>query len=279
MSYELLPDRRYRMPTHFGPAPGPRQRLDGSAHTGLTDRPSETTASVTWAVHPDRIAPHLPAGFSPADDGEVTVQFRMLRDIPWLAGRGYNIASVLLSAVWTDSREAGRFLAVLWESMADPIITGRDELGYPKLYADVSDLAWRRDERTATATASWDGFTFLELELKDLPSSDPCIPRRSDEPVFVYKYVPATGSRGADACYPVMTPGASGNRLPLETHRGSGSFTFHPATWEQLPTFVHVVNSLAELQPDQLIAAELVLSRGASDLGGQVALSQDMNRG
>jgi hypothetical protein len=276
MSYELLPDRRYRMPTHFGPAPGPRQRLDGALHTDLTDRPTETTASVTCAVHPDRIAPYLPAGFSPAEDGEVTVQLRMLRDIPWLAGRGYNIASVLFSAVWADSHETGRFLAVLWESMADPIITGRDELGYPKLYANVSDLAWRRDEGTATATASWDGFTFFELELRDLTGSDPCIPRRSDEPVFVYKYVPATGTPGADASYPVMTPGGSRSRLPLETYRGSGSFTFHPATWEQLPTFVHVIDALADLEPEHLIAAELVLSRGASDLGDQVAL-RDVN--
>jgi hypothetical protein len=36
----------------------------------------------------------------------------------------------------------GRFLAVMWENLADPIITGRGEIGQPKLFA--------RDPRLAT---------------------------------------------------------------------------------------------------------------------------------
>jgi len=33
----------------------------------------------------------------------------------------------------------GRFLAVMWENLADPIITGRGEIGQPKLFADIPE--------------------------------------------------------------------------------------------------------------------------------------------
>jgi hypothetical protein len=31
----------------------------------------------------------------------------------------------------------GRFLALMWENLADPIVTGRAEIGQPKLYAEI----------------------------------------------------------------------------------------------------------------------------------------------
>jgi hypothetical protein len=39
-----------------------------------------------------------------------------------------------------DREVAGRFLAVMWENLADPSITGRGEIGQPKLFVDIPDL-------------------------------------------------------------------------------------------------------------------------------------------
>ncbi|MGH2266647.1 hypothetical protein ACQ1Z3_16255, partial [Enterococcus faecalis] len=62
-----------------------------------------------------------------------------MTEIDWLAGRGYTMIHVSWPARFDGMRDraTGRFLAVVWESLADPIITGRDEIGHPKLYADV----------------------------------------------------------------------------------------------------------------------------------------------
>lgn len=94
------------------------------------------------------------------------MQFNCLRDIPWLAGRGYNILSVLLPVRFASESGTsvdGLFQAVLWENLGDSIITGREQLGHAKLYAQLPDPE-QHDHRTAFS-ASWDGFTFSELEL------------------------------------------------------------------------------------------------------------------
>lgn len=54
-------------------------------------------------------------------------------------------------ATFTGRRDkaTGRFLAVVWKNLADPIITGRDEIGHPKLYDEIA--------------AGWMGFRFLDV--------------------------------------------------------------------------------------------------------------------
>jgi hypothetical protein len=50
--------------------------------------------------------------------------------IDWLAGRGYTIIDVWLPVMFEGQRDqaVGRFLTVMWENLADPIITGRTSL-------------------------------------------------------------------------------------------------------------------------------------------------------
>src|SRR5437763_15317598 len=71
-----------------------------------------------------------------------------------------------------QDKASGRFLAVVWENLADPIITGRGEVGQPKLYAEIAEP--RLWDGTQLCTAGWMGFPFLDLtasELRDTPSS------------------------------------------------------------------------------------------------------------
>jgi hypothetical protein len=47
-----------------------------------------------------------------------------MTDIDWLAGRGYTMIHVWWPARFDGERDAteGRFLAVMWENLADPIM-------------------------------------------------------------------------------------------------------------------------------------------------------------
>ena len=87
-------------------------------------------------------------------------------------------------------RLAGYFVPVLWESMADPILTGREELGWPKIFADIPAPVheagrWR-------ASASWEGFTFLDIAAGDFVAGAEC----PAAPMMFHKYVPRTGEWG-----------------------------------------------------------------------------------
>jgi len=55
------------------------------------------------------------------------------------------------------SGERGSFLAVLFESLCDPIITGREEHGFPKVFADLRVEGDRY-------TLSWFGHDFMTLD-------------------------------------------------------------------------------------------------------------------
>ena len=52
---------------------------------------------------------------------------------------------------------------MVWENLADPIITGRCEIGHPKLYAEIAEP--RRYNGAQICAAGWMGFRFLELEV------------------------------------------------------------------------------------------------------------------
>ena len=64
-----------------------------------------------------------------------------MTEIEWLAGRGYNTLGVTFPVVFQGKRDRaiGPFLLVLWENLADPILTGREQLGYSKIYCELRD--------------------------------------------------------------------------------------------------------------------------------------------
>lgn len=270
MSYELLPGVGYRMPSHFGPSPGPRQKIDGTMWQRDEVVGSTTTLSVSYLTHREKLEALLPPRFELHEEPVVTVSAQNLKNLWWLAGRGYNILSVTFRATYRGDEETltGNFMPVLWESLADPILTGRDELGFPKLWAEMQDID--RDGTRASASASWLGFKFAELDVVGLAPAEGSPPPML--PSLFYKYIPRTGEWGkADAAYVTSSgprPGATPvpSTMPPPTVKGwsgTGRACFTHATWEQLPTLVNIVNALADLEPLEFVRAGITETTGA----------------
>src|ERR1700687_3005225 len=89
MSYRFEAGRIYRMPTHFGPAPGPRQLPDDVAVEPKRS-PRRLSVAGSFLTDPGVLEQHLPDGFTVAGEPVVTVEFHHMTDIDWLAGRGYH---------------------------------------------------------------------------------------------------------------------------------------------------------------------------------------------
>jgi hypothetical protein len=157
----------------------------------------------------------------------------------------------------------------VWENLADPIISGREDLGWPKLYGEIPEIRLNPDTRHAHGQVIWDGFTFLEIDLNRLEEQAPDQSSAS-APSLMFKYVPKTGDWGeADVTYAAISPSERGPRKVLARWSADGNVLFHKATWEQLPTLVHVVNTLAELEIVQVVGASMVDTLGGNDLRGQ----------
>ena len=270
MPYTLDPDQMYRMPTHFGPRAGPRRGPDGRKFE-CRDNPFSTTFSVTFLSNAEQLERFLPPGF--ALDGEplVTVSASYMTEIEWLAGRGYNTLGVSFPVRYEGEVDhlSGNFLTVLWENLADPILTGREELGFAKIYCELPAPTRLRGQHHVIA--SWLGFKFLDLYVDDLREQSRAeIDQLSSGGTLHYKYIPRTGEWGkADAAYAVYTPGATPNRRILERHVGAGRLQFHRARWEDMPTQYNIVNAFAGLEIREYRGASLTKAVGGKDLSDQ----------
>jgi acetoacetate decarboxylase len=259
----LVLDRMYRMPTVFGPTPGPRNLPHERQHLRFE---KETFAiAVTARTDPASLAQLLPARCELDGEARLEIGIYHLTKVGWLAGRGYNIAMVRIPAVFAGERETvrGSFIPVLWESLCEPILTGREELGWPKLPAEIPDATL--DDGSWRAAASWQGFRFLDIEASGFVES---VAPEASAPMFVHKYIPRCGEWGhADASY-IAVSGAERPATVREFKRGSGRFGFHPARWEDMPTQYPIVNGLAAL-PLEFVGATLTRTSGGGDLSSQ----------
>lgn len=274
MPYPLDPNRMYRMPTHFGPRTGPRQGPDGRKFDCI-DNPYGTAYSVSFLTEAQQLEAFLPPGFALDGEPVVTVFTNHMTAIEWLAGRGYNVLGVSFPVRFDGEEDQvrGSFLTVLWENLTDPILTGREEIGFSKIYCELPPPAQLGGEYHLIA--SWLGFKFLDIHIGDLrqltrAEIDARQSGAASDGALHYKYMPRTGEWGAaDVAYPVLTPAANSNQRILEQHLGSGSIAFQRARWEDLPTQYNIVNAFADLEILEYRGASLTKTVGGKDLSDQ----------
>lgn len=276
MSYTFRRGQRYRMPSHFGPSLGPRQGPDGRGYDCL-DSPKQKIVRAVFPAKSAELENLLPPGFELREPASVTFTFCCLTEVGWLAGRGYNTFGVSIPATWRGARDLvhGELLLVLWENKADPIITGREELGFSKVYCELLEPETSGDH--VLCRASWEGCEFATLSLSGLREVAPDAlppPAQPSEGLLHYKYMPSTRSpTEADAAYPTLTPAATPNlQITHASIARTASCTFRRSTWEELPTLVHIVNTLADLSLGECTEATLTRTQGAKDLSDQRAL-------
>lgn len=271
MSYKFLPGQIYRMPTHFGPLMGPRQSPDGRRFD-CVNSPETTSLSVSFKTNPEQLQALLPECFELGQEPIVTVNSNHMKNIQWLAGRGYAMLGISFPAIFHGKQDKvqGSFLSVLWENLCDPIITGREELGFAKVYSEISepDIS----EHTAKVTAGWQDFDFLDLTLTNLQEVSEPAERKDDNfaGLLHYKYIPKTGEWGeADVAYPVLSPVAENSTRVVKSLAGDGLLNWNKARWEDLPTLFNIVNTLADLEVLEYSSGSLAYTIGSDDLKGQ----------
>jgi hypothetical protein len=279
------PDAYFRMPLGFGPFPGPRQTEDGLSRPGWPSV-AVTTSTLTFKASKAHLSTYLPHKcFSidcPSDKSFASLCLTSLENLPWLDGRGYLHYGFYIHDVickGKDETVRGKYLVVLFENRADPIMSGREELGYAKLYCELeNELLLSRG--TYSLEASWDGTVFGVMGFKGLQKvTGGEVPETSFKPadgILNFKYIPATGRPGVcDVQYPTFSPNAEKEETIIETVlvAESASFAFGVENAARLPTLSHVVAGLAEIQLTEIVDARVVISKGQSDLRNQRAIS------
>lgn len=276
----------YQMPVHFGPCCGPRRGPDGKRF--YEKGPQESTQhTLVYETDPEVLKMYLPEGFL-LRRPYVIVIHKMHRNLPWLAGHGYNVTAFNVPVTYYGQKETviGNYQLAIWENHADPIICGREQLGYSKIFADIEDIRKNSNVETA-ALSSW-GFKFLNLKfrfnekpnennLKELKSVlfDP-----ENEGLLHYKYIPHSeaGFNIPDVCYVALTPNnfkIPDNTKPLPAPERiwcQGELQWSIPRWEDMPTQYHIVQGLASLPVIRYIGASRVYLQHYNDVYHQRAV-------
>jgi hypothetical protein len=249
----------YIMPGHFG---SHTEGWDGK----VAHYEDNTAITISYVTERDAVTPLLPPGFEATAPAVISVNFVMCRGVDYMAGRGYNLVSVNVSARFEGERDKahGNFALVLWENDFFPIMLGREVLGAPKLYADIPD-AWMRDGKRGFNASEY-GTLLLEGEVWDLKKLSEEEMRALSEGntggIWMgWKYIPSCDLRGADVSNATALP--SGGE-PREIFVGKGTLTFHEVTWEEAPLSFRAVNTLRKLPVVEY--RDAVMTRGSSDL-------------
>jgi hypothetical protein len=205
----------------------------------------------------------------------VTVEHTVLHDLAWLAGRSYSMLGVKLPVCFAsaDGPMTGSLLTVLWENRPEPILSGREELGFNKLFCDLPEARTVGDE--TVLRASWDGTEFCKLRLTGLTDAPPPAPGKASAGTFHYAYMPPMGDpRPHEARAQVMlspTPATPSTILSYQSARAE--LTFRPVTFEDLPTMFQIVNTLAALPMRDTLDGYRMRGRGKGDLSDQRRLT------
>ena len=257
--FEFDPHGSYMMPVHFGPRP-----LSPKSSGWYRD---VTSMTVSFLTDREQLGKYLPAGYSVAQEPVVTVTYARNRDVDWLAGHGYNLVAVSAAARFEGQRDQleGSYCLVMWEDLADPILTGRELQGIPKLYADIEDHSivdgqWR-------TAASHFGHKILDLTISDLrePSAeevaeDARAREGRDHPMSL-RFFPGINGFGQSVNEATTFPSEN---VIEQAWVGEGRVDWQRLTWEQNPTQYHIVNALADLPVHGWLPA--VVARGSTNL-------------
>ena len=257
--FEFEPDGSYMMPAHFGPRP-------------VSPKSSGWYRDVSMMVIPfitdrDRLAAYLPEPYEVADQAVVTVTYARNRQVDWLAGHGYNLIGVSAAAVYRSENEtlAGNYALVMWENLADPILTGRELQGIPKIFADIEDHSVT-GEGWSTG-ASHFGHRILDMSVAGLrePKTEEIeayatANEGKDNPMAL-RYFPGISGFGHSVIEPTTFPSET---TLSEVMVGEGKLDWNHLSWEQNPTQFHIVNALAALPVLAYLPA--MVAKGSTNL-------------
>lgn len=277
----------WRQPLGFGPMDSPRQdALACPRPDGLSDAVS-TTATVRFRTSATLLRNMFPStmySFVKTDTvAEASFTFQSIQNLSWLGGRGYELVMFQIHGVQHRSKDGsirqGTYIPIVVENLADPIISGREDLGWPKLYSEIkfqnkTDVGGNLDVELSWGGVKWAFFSWGQLNANDALQSShtagvnivnsvhlangsgageeplqsfSCF---SEDALFVHKYIPATTDspckRAADADYDVLIHSTK-PKILMNQQASAAGFQILERTKKQLPTLHHVVNRLSEL--------------------------------
>ena len=252
------PSSRYVMPQFMGP-------VDREFPGGIVYKERQVLA-LQYETAPEAISALLPDCFRPAGTPTVTVAFVYNDGVEAMAGRGYRIATVMVAAEYDGEQDQveGDYALVMFEDDTVPILLGRELLGVPKLYADISPIRMLPSGHLCCEASLW-GHPLFGVDLGPLVKQDEsaCAAANEVPPTVLlgYKYIPSLDG-DPDTAYPLATPREV--RTDEMWQGESASLCFGDPTYDDIGFIAGLIDALKRLPVHQVTG--VMRSRGSAIL-------------
>ena len=200
---KLDPSKLYMMPFIMGP------QYDKDPLPGLL-YPQVENVVFQFQTEKEAAGRLVPDCYEVDPKPVVTVVFGYFKGLEFLAGGGYNIATVQISAKFNGNKDKvdGDYVAIMFEDNTMPILGGREYLGVPKLYADIPPKRLMPDGSFRCEASLW-GHLLFGMDIPRLKKQNAVVKavaskRINSRPWLGYKYFPALDGP-PDADYPTIT--------------------------------------------------------------------------
>lgn len=281
MAFKRDDSKAYIMPITFGPTCARYPDIDTKYHM-----PSDLEViSVMYETDKDALEALIPECYT-LNHPYVNVIQCQLRNQAHMGGKPYNLVNINCPVHFKGERDDidGDFILVMFENHGDPIVAGREQMGYSKIYANIWDFE-RRGSKYITKASNWD-FRFMEMEVdvsKEVPDLETmkAVEAMSSGKMH-YKFFPHTMEKGEDPAlnytkpaveYPTITPKwVRPDDYPYELYQpkieyGDGNVKFFAPEWTDIPLFHQVHEGLSKLVCKRVIGAKHVVYNDPCDYG------------
>jgi len=202
MPMKIDASKYYRMPLIMGPL--------FDRHDVKFEYPAVEVVAFQYLTDRHAVQELLPDCYRVAETPLVTVIFSQNNGLAFMAGAGYSLATFQVAARFdgeTDHVE-GDYVLVMFENQTWPIIGGREDLGVPKLFADISPMRQLPGGGIRCDASIW-GHLLFSLDLPKMssqafPVRAVAAKRMNSRPWLGYKYIPSLDGP-PDAEYPTIT--------------------------------------------------------------------------
>lgn len=238
---DLDPKKLYMMPLVMGPI---QDRKEGSQYKQVE------MLSLQYKTDHDAVEALLPDCFKPANEPTVTIAYSFNDGVDFLLGRGYNVVIVLLAAKFLGEKDRleGDYVLVIFENDAHPIITGREILGVPKIFADIPSPEALPDGSCRCEAHLW-GHLLFGVEFGQMKKQNMIVRKMGEKmaskrPWMTYKYISSLEGE-PDASYPI----ANWADLKMEALwlGKSGRIFYGEAGVEDIGLFKGIIDAIGSL--------------------------------
>jgi hypothetical protein len=199
----------------------------------------------------DAIPPLLPEPFKAGKSPIVSVLFNDNNGVDFMAGGGYRLAAISVAAQFDgeNGHFEGSYVLVMLENQTLPIITGREWLGMPKFFADISSIRVMENGHLRCEASLW-GHLLFGIDIAPPLKEQNVLIRKAAStlstktPAFGYKYF-ASLNGPPDADYPTIM----WNDIDMEYLRlgKGGELYFGNQTEKDIGDFKPVLDALKSL--------------------------------